>query len=314
MDRGQARAHRWVRFCTGIAGAGLLMAASGAGAVDMQFTSVPGHGEAPLNVMEMGNSAGPEILFIHGMGMSYLSFRPQYESDLPNEFRIVAMDLRGHGGSAKPWRVEDVRDTAVWADDVAAVIKAKNLKKPVIVAWSFGGFVTGDYLRKYGKDAVAGINFVGTIAGLVPQPPPVGNMSPEEMKRRAAMQTSGNLADNLAVVEATTKMFEFPTITPDYRDEMYAFGVMLPAYFRKAFMGMNLDHQDVTPKLAGLPILVTMGDRDIAQSPEAYARLKAALTWATFSEYPDTGHLPFAQRPERFNRELAAFVRAANRP
>jgi len=82
---------------------------------------------------------------------------------------------------------------------------------------------------------------------------------------------------------------------------------------RRAFAGRNLDHQDVTPKLRGFPVLVTMGSNDIAQSPEAYVRLKIALPAATFSEYEDTGHLPFAQHSARFNGELATFVRAARR-
>jgi len=280
---------------------------------DMWFSTVPGAGGAPLNVMETGNPSGSEILFIHGMGMSYLSFLPQYQSDLAKEFRIVAMDLRGHGGSAKPWRREDVQPSAVWADDIAAVIAAKNLKKPVIVAWSFGGFVTADYLRKFGHEGIAGINFVGTLAGLVKQAPPVGSMTPEQMKRRAAMQTSGNMIDSLQIVAETTRLFEFSGITPEYRELMFNMGVMVPPYFRRAFAGANLDHQDVTPTLQGLPILVTMGEFDIAQSPEAYASLKGALSWASFSEYSATGHLPFAHHPERFNNELAEFVHTANR-
>jgi len=276
---------------------------------DMSFVTVAGADGAPLNVMEMGNPSGPEILFIHGMGMSYLSFQPQYQSALAREFRIVAMDLRGHGSSAKPWRTEDVQPSAIWADDIAAVIAAKQLNKPVIVAWSFGGFVTADYLRKYGHAGIAGINFVGTLAGLVKQPPPIGRMTSEELKRRIAMQNSGNMLDSLQIVEETTQLFEFPGITPEYRELMFNMGVMVPGYFRKAFAGSNLDHQDVTPTLKGLPILVTMGEFDIANSSEAYARLKEALSWASFSEYADTGHLPFAQDTKRFNRELAEFVR-----
>ena len=279
-------------------------------ATDMTFVTVAGAGGAPLNVMEMGNPSGPEILFIHGMGMSYLSFQPQYQSTtLARDFRIVAMDLRGHGASAKPWRTEDVQTSSIWADDVAAVIAAKQLQKPVIVAWSFGGFVTADYVRKYGHADIAGINFVGTLAGLVKQAPPVGRMTPEQLKRRSAMQTSGNMLDKLTIVEETTQLFEFSGMTPEYRELMVNMGVMVPAYFRKAFAGSDLDHRDVTPNLKGLPILVTMGEFDIAQSSEAYARLKQALSWASFSEYADTGHLPFAQNPERFNRELSEFVR-----
>ena len=132
------------------------------------------------------------------------------------------------------------------------------------------------------------------------------------MRKFQRLNASGNLIDSLQIVEDTTKIFEFPGITPEYRELMFNMGVMVPPYFRKAFAGANLDHQDVTPNLKGLPILVTMGERDIGQSPDAYARLQKALTWAKFSEYAATGHLPFAHHPERFNKELADFVRSAN--
>ena len=295
-----------------IVSASLACAGVSASAADLTFTTVPGAGGLPLNVAETGKADGPAILFIHGMAMGYLSFKPQFDSDLAKDFRLVAFDLRGHGNSGKPWKPEDVQPSDIWADDVAAVIKAKGLTKPVIVGWSYGGFVAADYIRKYGTAGVAGLNLVGSLAGLVQQPPPVGNMTPDEMKRRAAMQTSGNLLDNLSIVEATTKIFEFPGMTPEYRAEMHAMGVMVPAYVRRAFVGRNLDHQDVTPKLT-LPLLVTMGSNDIAQAPDAYARLKAALPKATYSVFENTGHLPFAQNPARFNKELAEFVRAANK-
>ena len=290
--------------------AGLLAVASPTFAADLNFSSVEGFGGLPLNVVETGKADGPAILMIHGMAMGAMSFRPQLESDLAKDFRLVAFDLRGHGNSGKPWRGEDVQPSDVWADDVAAVIKTKKLKRPVILGWSYGGFVAADYIRKYGIKDIAALNLVGSIAGLVQQPPPVGNMTPEDMKLRAAMQTSGNLFDNMTVVESTVKIFEFPGMTPAYREEMRTLGIMLPAYVRKAFVGRNLDHQDVTPKLT-LPVLITMGSNDVAQSPDAYARLKAALPKAQYSVFDGMGHLPFAQDSARFNKDLAAFVNAA---
>jgi non-heme chloroperoxidase len=291
----------------------LLSLSSVASAADMSFSTVEGAGGLPLNVVETGKADGPAVLLIHGMAMGAMSFRPQLESDLGKDFRLVALDLRGHGGSGKPWKASDVQPSDIWADDIAAVIKAKNLKRPVIVGWSYGGFIAADYIRKYGTADIAGLQLVGSIAGLVNQPPPVGNMTPDEMKRRAAMQTSGYLSDNVAVVESTVKIFEFPGMTPAYRDEMRTLGLMVPAYVRKAFVGRKLDNQDVTPKLVDFPVLITMGSRDVAQSPEAYAKLKAALPKATYSVFEDNGHLPFAQTPARFNDELAAFVRTVTK-
>lgn len=299
------------------AGAALMLAVA-LGAVHasdsgvLRFETIAGHGGLPLNVAETGNPSGPEALLIHGMAMGLQSFQPQFDSELANDVRIIAFDLRGHGNSGKPWRPEDVQSSEIWADDVAAVIKAKGLKKPVIVGWSFGGFVAADYFRKYGTAGVAGFNLVASLADLVPQPPPVGNMSPEELKRRASMQTSGNLLDNLAVVETTVKLFEFPGMSAAYRDQMFVMGAMVPAYFRRASVGRNLDHQDVTPALDQLPLLVTMGSRDLAQGHEPFEHLRRALPKASYSVYDGVGHLPFAEDPARYNRELREFIKRVN--
>ena len=90
------------------------------------FSEVTGGGGVPLNVTEGGSPLGKEILFIHGVSQSYLSWLPQLNSDQLKGFRLVAFDLRGHGNSAKPWNNEDYADSRIWADDVAAVMAAKK--------------------------------------------------------------------------------------------------------------------------------------------------------------------------------------------
>src|ERR1700758_5638117 len=107
-----------------------------------------------------GNPSGPEILFIHGFSQSYLSWIKQTSGELPKSFRIVTYDLRGHGGSDKPLDAKYYQDDKAWADEVAAVIQAAHLKRPVVVAWSYGGRVIGNYLRYYGDGQLAGLNLV----------------------------------------------------------------------------------------------------------------------------------------------------------
>jgi pimeloyl-ACP methyl ester carboxylesterase len=282
-------------------------------ASDLEFKTIEGAGGLPLNVAVGGNPDGPPIIFIHGMALSYLAFEQQFHSDLAKDFKLIAFDLRGHGNSGKPWRKEEAADPNVYADDVAAVIAATTQRKPVLVGWSYGGFVAADYVRKYGPEGLAGLNLVASIAGLVPQPPPVGNISPDELKRRAAMQGSGSIKDNLVIINETGKMFEFPGMSEELRDVIRTSAIMVPAYFRRASFGRNLDHQDVVPKMT-LRLLVTMGSNDIAATPEPFEQLKRALPKAKYSVYDGVGHLPFAQAPERFNRELAEFVRSVNEP
>ena len=51
---------------------------------------------------EWGNPNGPPILLIHGFMQSHMSWQAQLNSDLAKEFRLVAIDNRGHGRSDKP--------------------------------------------------------------------------------------------------------------------------------------------------------------------------------------------------------------------
>src|SRR5690606_12130769 len=54
-----------------------------------------------LSIQVYGSEGAPEILFLHGLGQSRLSWDRQVES-LAANFRVVTWDLRGHGSSDKP--------------------------------------------------------------------------------------------------------------------------------------------------------------------------------------------------------------------
>src|SRR4029077_9017546 len=83
---------------------------------------------------------------------------------LANRYRMVAIDMRGHGLSEKP--LEGYADSQLWADDMRAVIGALNLDRPVLCGWSYGPLMILDYLRHYGEDGIGGVNFVGGVTKL----------------------------------------------------------------------------------------------------------------------------------------------------
>ena len=68
----------------------------------MQTSTVTGGGGLKLHVQETGNPNGKAILFIHGFSQCRLAWNKQLHSDLAPDFRLVAMDIRGHGLSDKP--------------------------------------------------------------------------------------------------------------------------------------------------------------------------------------------------------------------
>ncbi|HET9103163.1 MAG TPA: alpha/beta fold hydrolase, partial [Solirubrobacteraceae bacterium] len=125
----------------------------------MQVHTVTGGGGVRLHVREWGKADGPPVLFIHGWSQNHLCWERQYESPLRDEFRLVAYDLRGHGMSEAPAGPGPYTDGKLWADDLAAVIGRLGLERAVLVGWSYGAFVICDYLRAYGQDRVAAVNF-----------------------------------------------------------------------------------------------------------------------------------------------------------
>jgi len=127
----------------------------------MTVHTVRGGDGLRLHVREWGRVDGPPILFIHGWSVNHLCWVRQYESALAGEFRLVAFDLRGHGMSEAPLEPGHYTDGKLWAADLAAVIEHLGLDRPVLVGWSYGPFVMCDYIREYGQDRIAAMNFAG---------------------------------------------------------------------------------------------------------------------------------------------------------
>jgi Alpha/beta hydrolase family len=113
----------------------------------MKIHTVKGAAGVNLHVREYGKSTGIPILLIHGWSQSHLCWSKQYESPLKDDARIVALDLRGHGMSDAPEEVDQYTDDDKWADDIAAVLA---LDRPILVGWSYGGYIISDYLRRKG--------------------------------------------------------------------------------------------------------------------------------------------------------------------
>ena len=122
---------------------------------------VRGGGGLRLHVQEWGDPHGPPILFVHGWSQSKLCWSRQTAGLLAQDFRLVTFDLRGHGMSEKPLDAEPYVDARHWADDLNAVIGQLELDRPVLVGWSYGGYVVTDYVAAYGDSAIAGIDLVG---------------------------------------------------------------------------------------------------------------------------------------------------------
>ena len=103
-----------------------------------------------LAIEAKGDPAAPEVLFMHGLRQSGLSWDKQFADPALAGFRVVRFDLRGHGDSDKPDAPSAYSDADRWADDVAAVIAATKLRRPILVGWSLGGCPSSGFLGQIG--------------------------------------------------------------------------------------------------------------------------------------------------------------------
>lgn len=127
----------------------------------MRTSFVEGPDGVRIAVSETGPSSGaPSVLFVHGIAQSRHGWDAVLEGSLARSHRLVAIDLRGHGDSDKPEGDEPYVNGVHFADDLHAVIQKLGLERPVVVAWSYGGVVVGDYLRHQGDAALGGLFLV----------------------------------------------------------------------------------------------------------------------------------------------------------
>lgn len=278
---------------------------------ELQFSYVEGAGGVPLSVAQGGAVDAPGILFIHGLGQSHLSFTKQLQSDLAQHYHLVAFDLRGHGNSGKPWSDAAYLDSALWAEDVQKIIAATGLKRPVVVAWSYGTLIIADYIRHNGSDGIGGIVMIGATGGLVPyvnvatDPQVMAKM--QDLRRLAV---SPGLENTLLASRGTVALLTFRPMSPEWVATSETVNAMVPPFARDALLKhLYSNNTDIVGRIH-VPVLLIAGAEDRGDPESLLRTLSAALPLhADIKVYRGTGHSVFAEEPDRFNQDLDAFAK-----
>jgi non-heme chloroperoxidase len=268
--------------------------------------TVQGGSGLRLHVREWGPADRPPILFIHGISQSHLCWAKQYQSSLAGEFRLVAYDLRGHGMSQAPLEPEHYTDATLWADDVAAIIEQLRLDRPVLVGWSYGGFVICDYLRAHGQDRIAAVDFVG--GGVKLGEAAFGTLIGPGFLDNVPDAIAEDLPTNIRGMRGLVKAFPARPLPPEEVETLLASSMTVPARIRANLAAREIDGDDVLRRLT-VPLLVSQGRADTLVLPAMAEHVLATCPTAEASWYDGVGHTPFLEEPERFNRELAELTR-----
>jgi pimeloyl-ACP methyl ester carboxylesterase len=271
----------------------------------MRTHTVAGGGGCQLHVEEAGNPEGRPILFIHGFSQSRLSWSRQLHSDLTEDFRLVALDNRGHGLSDKPR--DAYGDSKLWADDIQAIITSLDLDRPILSGWSYGGVIICDYVRVYGEDRIGGINLVAAASKLGTDQA-LSVLTPEFLALVPGF-FSNDAMESIGALEALLRLVFVEPPTPTDLYAMLGFNAIVPPYVREALFSRSLENDDLLAQLRK-PVLITHGQSDAIVLPAAAEQHAAAIPQARLSLYPNVGHAPFWEAAARFNRELRELAAA----
>lgn len=262
-----------------------------------------GGGGLRLFAEERGNPQGVPILFIHGFTQSHLCWFKQHVPILTHACRMIFLDNRGHGQSEKPPGV--YTDSALWAQDVQAAIDYFQLDRPVLAAWSYGGLVVCDYLRRFGDGGIRGINLIGAITqkGTAQSR---SYRSPERLQLSATLSSSDAM-QSVEALSAFVRLCAFREIPLADFYLMLGYNVVVPPYVREALEHRTVSNLDLLPAIRK-PVLISHGVEDRLVSLNAAQQHAELIPGARTSFYPHVGHMPFYEAAERFNQELKDFA------
>lgn len=258
-----------------------------------------------LAVRTAGPLDAPPVVLVHGWAQSGAVFSAQLGSSLAERFRLVAVDLRGHGESEVPDAGYD--DPARWADDVRAVLGYVG-RPAVLVGWSYGGLVITDYLRVFGEAGVAGLVYVGAITelgrgrrgGRVGQA--MRDALPDVLSEDPEV-AAGAMRGFVTGMSASKLVSRPNALATALLDD----ALRVPARVRGALFRRDVTSADVLASVT-VPTLVVHGDADAVVDLDAGRFTAETVPGARLRVFEGVGHLPFLERQAEFDGLLGAFA------
>ncbi len=284
-------------------------AASSAGGIQAgSFTTSDG---VKLHYLEAGS--GKPLVMIPGWSQTAEQFKHQL-TGLSDKYHVIAIDMRGHGESAKPnhgYRIHRL------AADVREFLIAKNLKDVNLAGHSMGCSVIWAYWELYGSDRLAKLLLIDQMPMITSNP----NWSDQEKSDAGAIFDKNSLYDVTNALAGpdgvkTTEGFIANMFTKQYsRDEVkwvVAQNLKMP---RRYAADLLYDHstndwRDMLPRL-NLPTLIVGGRVSVVgwKSQEWMGTQIPGSKVVIFEDAEGGNHFMFMENPEKFNRVVTEFIR-----
>ncbi|MCC6387597.1 MAG: alpha/beta fold hydrolase [Dehalococcoidia bacterium] len=254
---------------------------------------------AILHYEEWGDTEAPAVVLLHGFTSDLRMWKAHAEA-LSEEYRVIAVDLRGHGASGAPEDL-DTYTMERYAEDVRQLLAALGVDLCALVGCSFGGMVALQVAVTW-PDMIAALVLTDT------SPAYASERYDEEFRRREARITEQErIVEQFGTAElgkrvaATVK----DTFLADALRRRYS------SMTRAGYLGsarVRRERPDLIGRLAGLtmPTLICTGDSDPVRSAADVMLLE--MPGARFVLFKECGHGVPSLRPEAFLQVLTGFL------
>lgn len=262
-----------------------------------------------LNVDEVG-SGFPVVVLHGGPGLDHSVFRP-YLDVLGDEFRLLYVDQRGHGGSD---RVDpQTLSLEVFARDVDLLASALDLDEFALLGHSFGAIIATHHAIEIGTAAAYVISAGGdSSAGLdADVEASLAALGDDEAKIRASWEQEKTVETDEQLRELIRDQmpFHFHGEPPAGYGEDAASSPEVLRHFANAGYG----DFDYPPSLARVnkPTLVLVGEHDRATTPRAARALHEGIPGSELVVVPDAGHMSFVEQTDAYVAAVRDFLSRA---
>jgi non-heme chloroperoxidase len=253
---------------------------------------------------------GQPVVFSHGWPLTADAWEDQMVFLGNRGFRCIAHDRRGHGRSSQPW---DGHDMDHYADDLAALTEALDLKRAIHVGHSTGGGEVARYIGRHGTMRVAKAVLIGAVPPIMLKTAANPGGLPMEVFDQIR---AGVIADRSQYFKDLSAPFyganrPGATVSQGLRDSFWLQGMMgghkALIDCIKAFSETDFN-EDL--KRIDVPTLVMHGDDDqIVPFADSGALTAKIVKGATLKVYPGLSHGMCSTHKEQINADLLAFIK-----
>ncbi|HEY2783193.1 MAG TPA: alpha/beta hydrolase [Steroidobacteraceae bacterium] len=274
---------------------------------DSHFLDLPGGYRA--HYREDGDPHLPLLVLLHGFGDSFMTW-DGWVRELKPRFHLVSLDFPGHGLTRAP---DGTRlDGAGLADFVDAFAKALSLPKFAVAGNSMGGGAAWQLAVRH-PDRIEALILVDAAGFANDKPAGAEPLAFKILRYRIGREVLSKI-DNRPLIDQGLKadVYDKALITPSLVDRFAEFQ-RAPGH-RKILMSISMGPQAVSTaallSTVKVPTLILWGQNDPLIEPAAAAKFSAAIPGSKVIMYPNVGHLPQLEIPQRSAADVAAFLQA----